>query len=434
MSKKWGPPQYPASVPCKFLSDAGRIRQVLTNLVGNAVKFTLQGRVLISVECERQEDTQASMTITVSDTGVGIPEEKLDCLFRKFSQADTSVTRRYGGTGLGLAISKQLIELMSGSIDVQSVPEQGSTFRVRVPLRFDGHPYAAAVPVAELQGLRVLIVDDDDVNRRVVHEQISSLGMRNGSYASGHDALEAMRVALAAGDPFRIVIADYNMPGLDGAAMAARIKADPKLREAVILMLTSVGSWRGLRHLEGSAVDACLVKPVRQSQLTNALLQAWSHGTSAPKPVEAPTRDRKPAVNGTVANLPSRVLVAEDNIVNQKVISRMLEKLGIRCDVAANGREAVEMLELLPYDLVFMDCQMPEMNGHEAILEIRRRESGSRRVTIIAMTAQATVESREDCMKSGMDGFLSKPVIIEELIKVLNWSRAIGCELPIPAP
>ena len=397
---------------------------MLTNLVGNAVKFTHQGHVLIAVKCELHEKDQARMTITVTDTGVGIPEEKLDCLFRKFSQADTSVTRRYGGTGLGLAISKQLIELMSGTIDVHSVPGEGSTFCVRVPLAFDGHPYATPVPVAQLQGLRVLIVDDDEVNRRVVHEQISSLGMRNGSYASGQDALEALREAHRAGDPYRIVIADYNMPGIDGATLAARIKADPDLHETVVLMLTSVGGWRELRHLEGSALDACLVKPVRQSQLTNALLQTWSPGgESTRRLAQAVARERKPAprLDGSmVANLPGRVLVAEDNVINQRVISRMLEKLGIRCDVAANGREALEMLELLPYDLVFMDCQMPEMTGHEAAVEIRRRETGSRHVTIVAMTAQATVESREQCMKSGMDGFLSKPVGIEELMKVLS--------------
>jgi signal transduction histidine kinase/DNA-binding response OmpR family regulator len=411
--------QYAPAVPCRFTGDAGRIRQVVTNLVGNAVKFTEHGQVLIAVDYEWLDQGQARMKITVSDTGIGIPQAKVDGLFQKFTQADTSTTRKYGGTGLGLAISKELIELMGGAIEVKSAPGRGSTFCVRLPLVFDGEPCLAPVPIADLKGVRVLIVDDSEVNRRVVHEQISSLGMRNGSYASGQDALEAIREAQRAGDPYRIVIADYNMPGIDGATMAAEIKSDPETSGTIVVMLTSVGYWRELRRLEGACVDACLVKPVRQSQLANTLVTVWSNSRE-----KAAVRNAKPAsvLNGQFANLPLRVLVAEDNVVNQKVISRMLDKLGIRSDVAANGREAVEMVELLPYDLVFMDCQMPEMNGYDATLEIRRRERGDRRVTIVAMTAQATVESRAECLDSGMDDFVSKPVVVEELIKVLaHW-------------
>ncbi len=422
--------QYPPTVPFRFLGDAGRIRQVVTNLVGNAVKFTHSGHVLIGVDYEWQDKQMAVMRMTVTDTGVGIPQEKIECLFQKFTQADTSTTRKYGGTGLGLAISKQLIELMGGTVHVESVLDVGSKFWFTVPLQFDGQPGAAPVPMTELKGLRVLIVDDNEVNRRVVHEQISSLGMRNGSYACGQDALDAIRAAKLNGDPFQMVIADYNMPGLDGVALAAAIKSDADLEGTAVVMLTSVGHWRELRELEGASIDACLVKPVRHSHLSTTLANVWSK-VREKAAIPAVTLMRpmlrqanpNPALNGRFANLPIRVLVAEDNVVNQKVISRMLEKLGVRADVAANGREAVEMIELLPYDLVFMDCQMPEMNGYEAAAEIRRRESTERHVTIVAMTAHAMIESRTQCLESGMDDFVAKPVIVEELINVLTrWT------------
>jgi len=412
--------EYGSSLPCHFMGDAGRLRQVLTNLVGNAVKFTHRGHILIAVDSISKDEHKALMKIAVSDTGVGIPAEKLDCLFQKFSQADTSITRKYGGTGLGLAISRQLIELMGGSIEVTSESDRGSTFRFQLPLLFDGQPYVAPAPVTDLEGLRALIVDDNEVNRRVLHEQISSLGMRNGSFASGQEALDAMREARNCGDPYQIVIADYHMPGMDGVALAAAIREDAELRSTIIVMLTSAGHWRELRRLEGGSVDACLVKPVRQSQLTNTLLTAWSKRRGSTTSAAAARSARTPSLNGQFANVPIRVLVAEDNVINQKVIARMLEKLGIRCDVAANGREAVEMVGMLPYDLVFMDCRMPEMNGTDAAAEIRRREDAGRRVTIVAMTAEATVESRAECMASGMDEFVTKPVAIEELIDVLT--------------
>jgi CheY-like chemotaxis protein len=258
--------------------------------------------------------------------------------------------------------------------------------------------------------------------------------MRNGSYATGQDALDAIRTARRSGDPYQIVIADYHMPGIDGATMAAEIKSDPEISDTIIVMLTSVGYWRELRRLEGACVDACLVKPTRQSQLANTLVTVWSkNGERTREEVtlggavsRAPAPGNGKAaftLNGRFANVPIRVLVAEDNVVNQKVISRMLEKLGIRSDVAANGREAVAMVKMLPYDLVFMDCQMPEMNGYDATVEIRRKESADRRVTIVAMTAQATTDSRAQCMESGMDDFVSKPVVVEELINVLTkWA------------
>ncbi len=271
-----------------------------------------------------------------------------------------------------------------------------------------------------------LIVDDIEVNRRVVHEQVTGWGMRNGSFASGESALEALREAHRAGDPYQIVIADFQMPSMDGATLAAAIKSDPQIGNCVVVMLTSIGNWDEVRRLEGASIDACLVKPVRNSQLLNTLVSAWS------KHLERNSLDReilsrgsiataaRPTLAGKFAGLSIRVLVVEDNIVNQKVASRLLERLGLRADVAGHGREAIEMLEMMPYDLVFMDCQMPEMNGYEATAEIRRREGKDRHVPIVAMTAEATVTCRDQCMAAGMDSYISKPVRLDDIVEALK--------------
>ncbi|HXI39128.1 MAG TPA: response regulator [Bryobacteraceae bacterium] len=418
--------QYAQTIPRRFMGDAGRIRQVVTNLAGNAVKFTASGHVLIAVECKSKDEKGAQILVSVSDTGIGIPPEKIGSLFEKFTQVDSSTTRRYGGTGLGLAISKQLVELMGGSIHVESHLGEGSTFSFILPLTIDEQPSPAPVPIVDLAGLRVLIVDDNQVNRRVVHEQISSWGMRNGSFASADEALEAICTAKAIGDPYQMVIADYQMPGTDGATLAAMIKADPAIKDTVIVMLTSVGQWREIRGLEGVSIDACLVKPVRHSQLLNTLATAWSNKLQAASagPTESECQASltapKPSVRQRLAECTVRVLVAEDNVVNQKVARRMLERLGIRADVAGNGREAVQMMADLSYDVIFMDCQMPEMNGYEAAMEIRRLEKPNRRVAIIAMTADASEVCREQCLAAGMDDFIAKPVRPEQMKAALR--------------
>jgi len=415
--------QYPPGVPSHFIGDAGRIRQVVTNLVGNAVKFTQKGHVLIAVESTGRDNQVAHMRISVTDTGIGIPQDKIDSLFQKFTQADTSTTRRYGGTGLGLAISKQLIQLMGGSIGLKSKAGVGSTFWFALPMPLDDQP--ATIPITELRDLRVLIVDDIEVNRRVVHEQVTGWGMRNGSFSSGECALEALRAAHRSGDPYRIVIADFQMPSMDGATLAAAIKSDPLLGGCIVVMLTSIGNWGEVRRLEGASIDACLVKPVRNSQLLNTLVSAWS------RHLERTSLDReilsrgsagasRPTLAGKFAGLQIRVLVVEDNVVNQKVASRLLERLGLRADVACDGREAIEMLEMMPYDLIFMDCQMPEMNGYEATHEIRRREGSGRHVPIVAMTAEATVSCKEQCIAAGMDSYISKPVRLDDIVEALR--------------
>jgi CheY-like chemotaxis protein len=277
-------------------------------------------------------------------------------------------------------------------------------------------------PAASLQGLRVLIVDDNEVNRRVVHEQISSWGMRNGSYASAEEALESLHAACTAGDPYDLVIADYQMPGINGATLASIIKADPAINGVVFVMLTSVGHWRELRGIEGASVDACLLKPVRHSKLMDTLATAWSkkHPSAARSESLAPVSRHSLEALSLFANSDIRVLIAEDNAVNQKVALMMLAKLGIRADVAGNGREAVEMLKLLPYDLVFMDCQMPEMDGYEAVAQIRKMEGAKQRVRVVAMTAEAIAGCRERCLEAGMDDYITKPVSMEPLIQALR--------------
>ena len=422
--------QYAPEVPRHFVGDAGRIRQVVTNLAGNAVKFTDCGHVLIAVDCHPMDERHCRVSVTVTDSGVGIPKDKIPLLFQKFTQADSSTTRRYGGTGLGLAICKQLVELMGGSIHAESIVAKGSKFSFSLPLPLSPQPVASdSENIAGLAGLRVLIVDDCEINRRVVHEQISAWHMRNGSYATGEQALDAVRAAREAGDPYHFVIADFQMPGIDGATLARAIKADPALRDVVVVLLSSIGDWREVRELEGSSVDACLMKPIRQSQLFITLTNAWAK-RQREKPL---LRLAKPSsvaktLAATFVGAPVRVLVAEDNAVNQKVAVRMLERLGIRADVAANGREAVEMQALVHYDVILMDCQMPEMNGYEAAATIRLLEGPGRQVAIVAMTAEALEGCRELCLKSGMDDFITKPVKLETL------AEALKKQIPTPTP
>ena len=420
--------QYPSHLPHHFIGDGGRIRQVLTNLVGNAVKFTAHGQILIDVECEIEDARSARMRVSVHDTGCGVPEDKIGLLFQKFSQADSSTTRKYGGTGLGLAISKQLVELMGGSIGVHSRNGEGSTFWFTLPLELDTHPRVAPVPVAVLRELRVLIVDDNEVNRRVLHEQVTSWGMRSASRSAGDQVLDALRTATESGDPYHFVLLDCQMPGMDGVEVAGAIKADPDTRDTLVVLLTSVGQWSELRRTEGARVDASLVKPVRQSQLLNTLATAWSKKLEIAQEGRSRSARRTVSVDSEIAGefaaLVIRVLVAEDNPVNQKVAVLLLGKLGIHPDVAANGREAVEMSERIPYDLIFMDCQMPELDGYAACREIRRREGRGPRVTIVAMTAEALEGSRELCLEAGMDDYISKPVNRGEIREALRKWRA----------
>src|ERR1017187_2212190 len=418
---------FPATVPRRLLGDDGRIREVLTNLAGNAVKFTQQGRVLIAVESASSPPGSAQIRISVTDTGIGIAPQQLANLFRRFTQADGSSTRRYGGAGLGLAISKELVALMGGEIHAESSPGRGSKFWFSLPLTLDPEPPPDPAPSTSLDRLRTLIVDDNEVNRRVVHLQVSRWGMRDTSFATSLQALEEIRAAQRTGDPYHFLIADFQMPDMDGASLAAAVKNDPATHNTIVVMLASIGRWRELQGLDCAHVDACLVKPVRQSQLLEALSSAWSRRSLAALAAQVEQHAGRAPDHS-----PARVLVADDNAANRQAAVRMLESLGLRADVSANGREAVDMLRLLPYDLVLMDCQMPFMNGQEAAIEIRKREPPDHRTPIVAMTAETGATCLDDCLASGMDDILLKPVRREKLMATLHRWLPAGQEKRLP--
>ncbi len=419
--------RYAPDAPHRFIGDPGRIRQVLTNLVGNAIKFTEKGHVLINVECENKTDTTAKLRLSIEDTGIGISEDKSHYIFEKFTQTDTSTTRKYGGTGLGLAISKQLVELMGGTIGVTSQPGEGSTFWFTLPLSLDTQDIAPLLPRSDLEGVHVLIVDDNKINCRVLHEQLSIWGMRSSAYPTGGEAMRALRETQAARDPYQIAILDYYLPDMDGESLGRMIKDDPALRETLLVMLTSVGQRGDAKRVSEVGFSAYLVKPVSPSQLLDALSTVWGtwkEGISTTLITRHTLAESQTAKAVPVPKqekpIRARMLVVEDNVVNQRMAVRMLEKLGCRVDVAANGLEAVAMVERLKYDLVFMDCQMPEMDGYEATAEIRRREDASKHTLIIAMTAHTMQGDREKCLKAGMDDYIAKPVKKESLLKLLE--------------
>ena len=419
-------------IPTALRGDPGRVRQVLVNLLGNATKFTEAGEVVLRVKPIEENGSMATLGFEVKDTGIGMTEDQRSRLFQSFSQADTSTTRRYGGTGLGLAISKQLVELMGGEIGVESEPGKGSTFYFTARLEKQPREAQAVRRVpANLSDLRVLVVDDNETNRKILHEQVVSWGMKNGMSEDGPSALRRLRGAAASGEPYDLAIIDLDMPGMDGMELASTIKADPSISLTRLILLTSLGLRGEAEQARRAGFSAYLTKPVRQSQLYDAI--AAMMGAI---PVEEET-ERRPAHKASpIATSHSReeakarsrerlarahVLVAEDNQVNQKVATRMLERLGYRADVVANGLEAVEALSRIPYAAVLMDVQMPEMGGFEATSEIRRLEEGADRHTpVIAMTANALQGDRERALEAGMDDYVPKPVKPEELEAVLK--------------
>ncbi len=401
------------TIPRIVRGDGGRLRQVLTNLIGNAVKFTHHGEVIVHMNRENDEDGNlARVRFAVTDTGVGMSEEVVSRLFQAFSQADAATTRRYGGTGLGLAISKQLVELMGGTIGVTSVSGKGSTFWFTVP--FETAEEQAIAHSVSLENLRVLIVDDTETNRRVLRHNVSSWKMLADEASSGREAVVKLETAAAAGTPFAVAVVDMIMPEMDGLALSRVIKSYGAIAPVKIVIVTSAANRIESAVMKSVGIDACLTKPVKQSALYDAIANAVSGREMTPekqlKPKEAPRPMRDDV----------RILVAEDNPVNQKVALRQLERLGYKADSAANGVEALEALGRIPYDLVFMDCQMPEMDGYEATRAIRRREGNERRTPIVALTANAMKGDREKCIAAGMDDYLSKPVREAELLALLE--------------
>ena len=443
----------PVDVPHALRGDPGRLRQILTNLVGNAVKFTAKGEVVVRVTVAEAQEDGVLVRFEVTDTGIGISPEGRARLFQSFSQVDGSTTRRYGGTGLGLAICKKLTELMGGEIGIESAEGQGSTvwFTARLEKQ-SGQAATAPTSRPHLNGVRALIVDDNKTNRTILTHQVGAWGMRGESADDGPRGLELLRAAAARGEPFQLAILDMMMPGMDGLQLARAIKADPALKSVRLVMLSSFRQLGRAEEARQAGIEVYLTKPVRHSLLHDALAKVMggpapsADAGAGPLPPK-PTRPQAGRSRG-------RILVVEDNIVNQRVAVRMLEKLGYRVDVAADGREGLDMLSRTPYTAVLMDCQMPEMDGFEATQVIRAHEATrlderrtvndeqgtkkaesaiqrsslsiqpSRHIPIIAMTANAMQGDREKCLAAGMDDYIAKPVKLELFEEILGrWIK-----------
>ena len=410
-------------VPDTLIADSGRLRQVLVNLVGNAIKFTEDGEVLVSVWTELRDANDAVLHVAVSDTGIGIPIEKQSTIFDAFSQADGSITRKFGGTGLGLTISSNLVRMMGGRIWVDSTEGRGTTFHFTLRV---GVQATAASPDAvppELAGLSVLVVDDNATNRRIFEKTLENWRMRPTLADSGAAALAAVRDAQDRGEPFRLVLLDVTMPGMDGFTVATRLMEDGSLTAPTIMMLTSSGEASDTARCRELGIAAYLVKPVRQAALCEAILTALGR----------PSRRR--VLTTMAAARPQgpslRILLAEDNVVNQRVAIGLLEKAGHTVTLAENGKQALAAVDAATFDLVLMDMQMPEMSGAEATTAIRERERvHAGHLPIIALTAHALKGDRERCLAAGADGYVPKPVVPADLFREIDTVVPRGSAVP----
>jgi signal transduction histidine kinase/BarA-like signal transduction histidine kinase len=424
----------PPEVPRLLRGDPGRLRQVLVNLVGNAIKFTTGGEVVIRVSQQTESESRVVLRFEVHDTGIGIPADVQAKLFQPFTQADGSITRRYGGTGLGLAISRQLVTMMDGQIGVESEPGKGSMFWFTAQFE---KPALVQPPMAgERDGwsnLRVLVVDDNASSRQILRHQIFAWKLQKGSAGSGHEALSLLRAAAAANHPYDIALLDVGMPEMDGLTLAHAIKADPAISATKLIVLTPHGHPLADKEMQAAGISASLHKPVKQSRLFDCLVtvieNAETAGHGVPKPDATTTPSLSADVRGRLAG--TRILLAEDNAVNQKVALAWLKRLGCTTDAVVNGIEVLEALQRIPYTLIFMDCHMPEMDGFEATRIIRKREADTVQacpwkspVHIIALTASAMQGDREACLAAGMNDYVSKPVRILELQAALERWQA----------
>jgi CheY-like chemotaxis protein len=409
-------------VPDAVVTDPHRLRQILTNLTGNAIKFTDEGEVVISVDAESQAGSEVRLHFAVRDTGVGIAAEKQEAIFRAFEQADRSTTRKYGGTGLGLTISRRLVEALGGRMWVESVAGAGSTFHFTIRAQVAAPSAAhAAAPLAALLDLPVLVVDDNATNRRILNEMLTRCQLRPTTVDGGRAALGCMMHAVAAGRPFPLVLIDAHMPEMDGFELAARIRQTPTLAGATIMMLSSADLTGEAARCRELGVTAYLTKPIHRSELIDAMLLALGGD------VKAAASARRPLAGMAERRL--HILLAEDNLVNSRLAVRLLERRGHTVVVAANGRAAIAMWERERFDLVLMDVQMPEMDGLEATAEIRRRERrhpGAARVPIIAMTAHAMQGDEDRCLRAGMDAYVSKPIDAGRLAGAIERLTAVS--------
>ena len=411
-----------ADVPEALVGDAGRLCQVLVNLVGNAVKFTEQGEVVVRVTTTERAGDEVRLHFIVQDTGIGIAADKQAVIFEAFAQADNSTTRKYGGTGLGLAISAQLVSLMGGSLWVESTPGLGSNFHFTIRLRVGKGSVSRKIriPPPTLEDMPVLVVDDNATNRQILEEVLSRWGMCPTLASGGLAALALLEQAASAGTWFPLVLLDAQMPEVDGFAVAERIKADPALARATVLMLTSSGRPGDLERCRNLGIAGHLLKPVTQGELLEAIVRALHLSLE-----RAGVSEMTASTTTPEKQRPLRILLAEDNLVNQRLAVGLLEMRGHSVVVASDGKQALAALEREPFDLMFMDVQMPEMSGFEATVWIRAQEKETgKHLPIIAMTAHALKGDRERCLASGMDGYVSKPILSAELFRVIDETLA----------
>ncbi|MGA2034313.1 MAG: response regulator, partial [Thermoguttaceae bacterium] len=414
-----------SDVPSMVVGDYNRLRQIVINLVGNALKFTESGEVLLSVVRQWQTEQEVELHFTVHDTGIGVPDDKRTAIFEMFEQVDSTLRRRHGGTGLGLAIASRLVELMAGRIWVESELGQGSKFHFTARFGLPEEiPDAGWARWSSLQGLPVLVVDDNATNCRILHEILGNWRMAPTIARGAAEALDLLRAGHAAGQPFSLLLTDAHMPDVDGFTLVEQIRRDPQIESTVVMMLTSGDCSEEISRCEELGLASYLLKPVKQSELLDAIRLALGVGGGESEAHQILGRQPKP-----IGSL--RILLAEDSLVNQKLAVALLEGQGHQIHVANNGKEALAALQSQAFDLVLMDVQMPEIDGLETTMTIRAREmhTGSH-VPIIAMTAHALKGDRERCLKAGMDGYIAKPIHGRELFDVIE--NLCGCRAPPP--
>jgi CheY-like chemotaxis protein len=413
-----------AAVPTGVLGDPGRLRQILVNLVGNAVKFTSTGEVFVHVSREAS-DGRNHLRFAVTDTGIGISEEAQKKLFQAFVQADSSTTRRYGGTGLGLAICQRLVHQMQGRIGIESKPGEGSTFwfTVQLPETALSVP-PSALSWERLRGRRILLVEPNQTVRRVVQQDLVAKGLQCSGARNAAEAVDLAQAAAGMQQPFDLALIELHLPDKDGFETAALLKQHPATNAMRLVILTSVGRRGDGGTARALGIEAYLTKPLRPTQLLECFSQLFEMTPADTAPLQvasgAPPLITRQTVSQSPAAGTTRLLLAEDNPVNQKVACKMLEKLGYRVDIAGNGQEAVAAHERMRYPLIFMDCQMPEVDGFEATALIRKMEGRSAHTPIVAMTANAMQGDRERCLAAGMDDYVAKPVRPKDLQTVLD--------------
>ncbi|HWB00777.1 MAG TPA: response regulator, partial [Pirellulales bacterium] len=416
-------------VPDRLIGDAGRLRQIIINLVGNAIKFTTRGEIVLEVDTTWQHANEVCLHVTVTDTGIGIPPSKQQRIFDAFAQADGSTTRKYGGTGLGLTISSQLARMMRGDIRVESEEGKGSTFHLDVCFELQPGIVEPEQPMIDVRGLRVLVVDDNATNRRIMQELLTSWGAEPTIVASGASALDELATATEESRPFAAAIIDCMMPEMDGFGLAREIRAREYLGGVRLIMLSSTIQANDRMRARDEGFSAYLTKPFRQSELLETLVKTLGDH-------EAPARREPPPAHAYHPRRRLRILLTEDSLVNQQLMLRWLEKWGHDVAIASNGHEAVRLVEMQDFDLVLMDVQMPEMSGIEATAAIRQREAETdRHLPIIAITAHAMKGDREQCLHCGMDGYVSKPIQTRELFEAIEavWLRPGDASEAVPA-